>query len=503
MLHSSDIGRLSTLPLDLLLIANAGCELLKNYENHLMVDSAPFGLIPDHVLHHRLVVAMSPASHDTEMIGIDPHLWDGATSMKVHSKGRSGSIGLNSKLLRLYYVVILVATVNELPMVLGDNDEPIGENETHFVNREIPRVCRENPDWPGSLHIKCSAATGFHPSTNVPSWLDEVDYWNNEYQYLHETRGCLTQGLAERWARILDEDPDDWDTEIPPPSITWSQKDEHDDPIVFELVNALSEHEARSIQVLAQCVRDISDVHFLHSKFGSGGGNDVTYMNFVLQKFLPGVASQLSTIIHMVHNATGTLNNPPRFFPHPSTLGIRTSEHLSYREFPDGLGTHLDSDSVFTVLVFLSDPDDYEGGEFFVNFKELGFETLSRPHRLSAMVFLSERAVHGVKPIPRGVRETFATEFWIYPDVPSRHRRPGGSIWELYMERVKEDPTAPFPTDEERDEFISTGRSIWSDGVPSPYGEGSANLRDEDENLNEVADEDRVGKEASADDHEL
>ena len=437
------------------------------------------------------------------MISVDLQLCDGSSTMKVSSEGSGSIICRNSRRVLAYYIFVLHAIAYMLPMVIGNDDEPIGENTTDFVNRQIPRVCREHPDWPGSLHIKCSEATGFHPRTNFPYWLDEVDYWNNEYPYLYKIRGCLTGHLAERWASIHKENTHDWDTEIPPPSIAWSQKDVNGDSIVFELANALSEYEARSIQVLAQCVRDIAEENFYHRTFVSGGGNDVTYLNFVLQKFLPGVASQLSTIIHMVHNATGTLKHPPRFFPHPSTLGIRTSEHLSYREFPDGLGTHLDSGSVFTILVFLSDPGDYEGGEFFVSFKELGFETLSRPLRLSAMVFLSELARHGVKPIPRGVRETFATEFWIYPDVPSRHRRPSGSAWELYMERIKEDPKAPFPTEDEDNEVISAGRSIWSNSIPSPYGVDSPDLSNDGRKLGEVLDEGRVVQEVSADNDEL
>ena len=390
-------------------------------------------------------------------------------------------------------------------MVLALDDKPTEEGGVYAVAAmEIPRVCRENPDWPGSLHGTCSNASAWSPSTNFPSWIDEEDYWKNKYPHTQKIRGCLTENLAERWASTRKDNRRDSveEDEIPAPSIFWSEKDEHGDSVVFQIADALSEHEAYGIQVLASCVRGVSGEHYDHRSFLSGGGNDVTFLNFVLQKFLPGVASQLSLITHMVHNAIGKLNNPPRFSPNPSTLGIRTTEHLSYRKFPDGLGRHLDSGSVFTVLVFLSNPDDYEGGAFFVDFKNLRMETLSRPRRLSAMVFLSDVAFHGVKPILGGLRETFATEFWVYSDVPSTHRRPATVAWELYLERIKHDPDAPFPTEQETDALRDSGRSIWSGSAPnSHYDEvsNSATVNDANGTHGNELSEDMVARQGSAD----
>ena len=440
-----------------------------------------------------------------EKMRVDPR-WSGddATTMKVHSRGLSDAvIRQNSTLVLAYNVLVLLLLANLVPVVQALDDKPIEEIGARAANLQVPRVCRENPDWPGSLHGTCSNATSWSPSTNLPSWIDEVDYWKNQFPYTYKIRGCLTEHLAERWASLREETRRDEEGEIPSPTMFWSEKDEHGDSVVFQLSDALSEHEALGVQVLARCVRDISSEHYERRSFGTGGGNDVTYMNFMLQKFLPGVASQLSSMIHMVHSAIGKMNNPTQFFPHPSTLGIRTTEHLSYREFPDGLSRHKDSGSVFTVLVFLSDPQDYEGGEFFVRFDELGMQTLSRPRRLSAMVFLSEVVNHGVNPIRSGLRETFATEFWVYSNVPSNHRRPDPAAWELYLERIQDNSSAPFPTGKETIEFVETGRSIWPRRVPtsSNYGESySASEGDADAKLGEGPGGDGIVKKGGADD---
>jgi hypothetical protein len=354
---------------------------------------------------------------------------------------------------------------------------PPMENLVH-PRKYVPRECRENPTWPGPLHERCSMATGWSPSLNFPSWVDEQSYWEDTFEFTVEFTQCVNQHM-DSWSRREERDQNPMEEEaILPPAIVGSYKDKHGDSILLQVNHALSEAEAYGVQALSACVQEILPDHTDYRAFPSGGGNDVVYMASLLQKFVPGVASQLSSLVHLAHGAMGVLNNPPLFFPDPSTLGIRTTEHLSYQQFQDGLGVHADSGSVFTLLLALTDPGEFEGGYFFLDLED-GGEVLFKPPRLSALIFLSD-AFHGVKPIPRGHRETFATEFWIYPDALSHHTRPSEVGFEYYLELLKEDPDAEFPSQEEIDEFQKTGRSIWpiKAGSGGVYGANNNDKQD-------------------------
>ena len=334
---------------------------------------------------------------------------------------------------------------------------PPMENLQH-PRGHVPRECRENPSWPGPLQETCSKATGWSPSLNFPSWVDEKIYWEETFQFTAELTNCLNHRM-DSWSR-KQQCHEDVDDAILRPAIVGSYKNENGDSVLLQVNHALSEAEAYSVKALSECVREFMPDHIKHRAFEIGGGNDVVYMASLLQKFLPGVASQLSSILHMAHTEVGVLNNPPLFFPDPSTLGIRTTEHLSYKEFQEGLGIHTDTGSVFTLLVALTDPRDFDGGHFFLYLAGVG-EVLFKTPRLSAFIFLSD-TFHGVKPIPRGHRETFATEYWIYPDALAHETRPNEVSYEYYMELVKDDPNAKYPpSDEEIKEFRKTGRSIW------------------------------------------
>lgn len=199
---------------------------------------------------------------------------------------------------------------------------------------------------------------------------------------------------------------------------------------LVEVEAALTEEEAFAVQALAGCVRRHFPDYFEDRTFegNDNGGNHCTYLAHFMQLFAPGVAAHITKVAHLAWVAAGW----DREYPDPRMLGLRTAEHLRY-EGGGKLGSHTDADSFFTVLVFLTDPQDYKGGEFIL--EHGGEVAVLKGPRLSALVFLSETS-HLVTPITGGGRETFATEFWRFDDVVLGHTRPSPEDWVEFIEKV-------------------------------------------------------------------
>jgi len=243
--------------------------------------------------------------------------------------------------------------------------------------------------------------------------------------------------------------------------------------------NALTENEAEAVLALATCARlhipllfEARDFQSDDSGVDEEGGNDVTFLAGFMQLLAPGVASSIQKAAGLVwkeaeweddetndfvpvdvwdddeETTTGTSEYSSKIRPDPVVdCGIRTTEHLSYDKWK-GLGYHVDAESDYTVLVALSDPDDYEGGEFSLcpeDCSSLWWESgdeaaiggpdcprkiTVKPNRLSAIIFLSN-CIHGVEDIKTPGRVTFANELWRYGDVPAMEMRPGPNqhVW--------------------------------------------------------------------------
>jgi len=252
--------------------------------------------------------------------------------------------------------------------------------------------------------------------------------------------------------------------------------------------NALTENEAEAVVALATCARLHIPLLFEARGFGledndlqESGGNDVTYLAGFMQLLAPGVASSIQKAAGLVwkeakwehdetndfvpvdvwddndeETTTDTSKYSTKIRPDPVVdCGIRTTEHLSYDKWK-GLGQHVDSDSDYTVLVALSDPDDYQGGGFSLcpeNYLDLWRETVDeaalggpdclrkitvKPNRLSAIVFLSN-FMHGVEDIKTSGRVTFANELWRYGNVPAMGMRPSPSMYVLGTDEDNDD----------------------------------------------------------------
>jgi hypothetical protein len=208
--------------------------------------------------------------------------------------------------------------------------------------------------------------------------------------------------------------------------------------IAVEVSLALTEWEIVQIQTLAQCVREhLSDAgQFVVRSFGEEkGGNDCTYLAPLLQVFLPDVAEQVVSIACLAWEAAEWEKDG---YPNPKSLGIRTSEHLSYKGWRS-LEAHKDIGSMYTTIIAIANSNDYDGGEFFVQNEFYRFTDI-KPDRCSAIVFLSD-TTHGVRPIMAGGRETFVTEFWDNDDAPLGLNRPTLERWKEYIDGYEKDGT--------------------------------------------------------------
>lgn len=205
--------------------------------------------------------------------------------------------------------------------------------------------------------------------------------------------------------------------------------------VAVEITTALSEEEATQIKTLAETIRQESQLgksQFEHRSFGTDkGGNDCTYLAPLLQLLLPQTAAKVVSIAQLAWEEADW-GVETENLPSPTELGIRTSEHLCYDGWKS-LEPHKDVGSIYTCNIALKEPEDYEGGEFFLHTSFFD-QTEIKPQRLSAVVFLSD-TTHGVRPITAGSRESFVTEFWDQDDAPLGMNRPTPEEWEAFLKK--------------------------------------------------------------------
>ena len=208
------------------------------------------------------------------------------------------------------------------------------------------------------------------------------------------------------------------------------------DLVIIE--GALSPQEAFVVQSLGRCIRKLLplDVPFYEKRaFGQetdylASGNACTFLAGFLQLFAPGVEAQIMNIasVAWLSELSGWGNDGDISFPDPRTLRIRTTEHLFYQTTSQ-LGVHTDNGSTYTILVSLSNPEDYGGGEFRLETNNVKF----KPQKLTAVVFKSDDTFHAVESVTSGQRETFTTELWAYLDTPAGQPRPGLKQFKKYL----------------------------------------------------------------------
>lgn len=145
-----------------------------------------------------------------------------------------------------------------------------------------------------------------------------------------------------------------------------------------------------------------------------------------------GVSAQIKNVAYLAWQAAdGWIGK----YEDPKTLGIRTTEHLHYKE-GGHVSFHDDPDSVYTIVASLRRPEEYIGGELLVaDWEEAEMQRVFKGPRLSAVVFVSEELLHAVGSVTGGRRDTFATELWVHDDVPyGLNGRPSPGAWSSFLE---------------------------------------------------------------------
>ncbi len=229
-----------------------------------------------------------------------------------------------------------------------------------------------------------------------------------------------------------------------------SEDFDEDQVFLVHVQKAILPIHAKAIQTLASCARTalphLYESRPMYQEMNLDedpglGGNCPTHLVPLVGIFFPKVIEQMQQTLEFAYEAAGwedmvQHDRVRQYYGQvsrsaaihaPEHVGIRASEHLTYRDFPT-LADHDDGEgTVYTMNYAFS--DDYEGGEFYILSKE-DPETgkrkkhLFKPKQYDALVFLGGKYLHGVQQITAGLREMFSTEFWPYPDSPF-----GTSLW--------------------------------------------------------------------------
>jgi hypothetical protein len=155
-----------------------------------------------------------------------------------------------------------------------------------------------------------------------------------------------------------------------------------------------------------------------------GGGNDVVFMEGYLQLAMPEFVDHILNVVSRASVNAG-------WHPYPKHLGLRCIEVLEYHSGGE-LKLHTDSESIFTVVIMLSDTtDDFTGGDFVIQRNNSATSACgtpvmvrSRPKQGDGIMFDSN-AMHGVDRILTGQRRVLVLELWPYHDSQRGQKRPG------------------------------------------------------------------------------
>jgi hypothetical protein len=288
---------------------------------------------------------------------------------------------------------------------------------------------------------------------------------NNQDERMREYRQEMQESYPGKdfWTAFLQEYPlhePSVDFEYPSLDVLQQQHADGADfvpPVAIVVNHALHQREADTLQDVKQCLSK----HYPHlvenRPFGAqydNGGNNCVFLGAFLQWLAPGVAAQIRSAGHAAwlrgnwgSYAPPDANMHPFGYLSPLTAGIRTSGHLSYDGW-EALGPHKDNDSLYTVLVMLSDPRDYDGGELYLkvdrsghyqtndhqrDFDEAHPPMIAKPSKYSAVVFMADENTHQVMDIKGGDRQTIGTELWEYGDAPFGIMRPSPQMWRNFQ----------------------------------------------------------------------
>ena len=312
--------------------------------------------------------------------------------------------------------------------------------------RRLPHFTRYHHDIRSLIKNYVSSscdttAAGPSSSKSLSSSNSRSQYWIND-EILKADEIIELLGIVEDSSTTTEEQQQQQQQ----PAVTTIHRNKSGKAIAVEVTSAITMNNVKSIRALSNGIQEgISSTstssldkkklsqHFKHRGFGEGqGGNDCTYLAPFLQVFCPNVVTSVKDIATLAWKAASWDDDidSKDEHPDPMSLGIRTSEYLSYKGWPS-LEAHKDIGSIYTIMISIKDPNEYEGGEFFIH-NSMIESTNVKLDMLSAIVFKSN-TIHGVRPIIAGHRESFVTELWSNNDSPIGICRPTEKQWESFL----------------------------------------------------------------------
>ena len=309
-------------------------------------------------------------------------------------------------------------------------------------------ACRHDPTWRTVDYTTCQELTAWHPRGQW--WSEEkvkAEVGHAEYEALQT---CFDDAWQQVWKTnnsLQKACTNDNDTPCTTRDI---HQTEHyvgshpDEGQIMILEHALSPNEVLAIKTLGTCVYQILPHEWPHYQQRTNIGTNVeytekgahycTYLQGLLQTFVPGVAASLYAAVRTAYDLGQWQDQEylGQRFPSPDELGIRTAEYLTYQT-QHRVGLHADSKSVFSMSVALT--NDYEGGSFYLASSSKLFRA---PSIGSAIVFFSE-SKHAVSPVTSGLRQVLVIEFWTEEDAPVGFPRPNPEEFQGWKEGIREE----------------------------------------------------------------
>ena len=188
---------------------------------------------------------------------------------------------------------------------------------------------------------------------------------------------------------------------------------------LVKIYEVLDDIDVSQIGTLSECIKTVEPTKFEDRKFDQdankyGGGNDVIFLTGLLPIILPSLSKYIVELASAASEEAG-------WRPHVSHLGFRCIEKLMY--YPGGeLLYHVDHGSIYTLVIILSDENDFIGGEFQIINADRSIINYKAPKK-GGMLFDSNKD-HGITTIKEGERHVLVVEFWPFEDTNASDRRP-------------------------------------------------------------------------------
>ena len=235
--------------------------------------------------------------------------------------------------------------------------------------RQAPHVIRHHHDTRSLVKIyvssSCDTTAAPRPSSSDSlSSSSRSQYWINDEilkaDEIIELLGVVEDSSTCTTTTTTGEEEEQQQQ----PTATTIHRNKAGKAIAVEVTSAITMSNVKSIRALSKGIQEgISSTsstfldkkkklsqHFTHRGFGEGqGGNDCTYLAPFLQVFCPTIATSVKNIAALAWKAASwdVLADNDEEHPDPMSLGIRTSEYLSYQGWPS-LEAHKDICLLYT-----------------------------------------------------------------------------------------------------------------------------------------------------------